>query len=319
MQGVVLLILGADSSLGPAKVGGSMNSANVKVAGGIASFTLGNDLRAGSAGGLICSVAGDIGAVKIGGDVYANDSLPSGGVLAQGGNVKSVTIGGNVTGGKGVAGSGLNGGVYASGRIGNVYIGGDVTIDPSFAGQAESCATGVRAGQDIGHVKIRGDVAGTGFFEKVEVTAFKNLNPAIPVAIKPVTVGGNVSAFEINAGHPLDGVGIASADVQVGNVTVGGNWTFSSMRVGVSGPVAYVGDGKDVLLPGNTPGIISRIASVTIKGAVYSGGAPFPTAIVAEDIGSLSIGGGKVPLAKFGGAKDRFVLGTSGNVRIYEI
>jgi hypothetical protein len=126
-----------------------------------------------------------------------------------------------------------------------------------------------------------------------------------------------VRAFEINAGYPLGGVGIASADVHVGKVTVGGDWIASSMRVGVSGPAFYVGDGNDVLLTGNTPGIISRIASVTIKGAVYGNG--LPTAIVAEDVGSLSIGGGKVPLAGFGGAKDRFVLGTSGSVRIYEI
>jgi hypothetical protein len=162
MQGVVLLIQGTGSSLGPAKVGGSMNAVNVKVEGGIASFTLGNDLRAGSIGGLIWSVAGNIGTVKIGGDVFANDAGPSGGVLAQGGNVKSVTIGGNVLGGKGLTGGGLNGGVYASGRIGNVSIGGDVAIDSGFdVDRTAFHVTGVRAGQDIGTVKIRGDVSGS--------------------------------------------------------------------------------------------------------------------------------------------------------------
>lgn len=312
---IIIEITGAGSTLGPVKIGGSMNGGAVSVEGGIASFTLRNDMRGG---GLIRSVTGDIGAVRIGGDVFAIDSAPSGGILADAGNIKSVFIGGNVTSGRGITGGGINGGVFAGGRIGSVFIGGDVIVDGSFnINNTASHITGVRAGRDIGAVTIRGDVSGAGF-EKVEITAYKNLNPAIPLAIKSVTVGGNVSAFEMNAGYPLAGGGTPSADVHIGKVTVGGSWIFSTIRAGVGGPTFNVGVGNDVLLAGDTPGIISRIVSVTIKGTVL--GAPFhPTALLAEDIGSLSIGGSKVPLKKFGDIEDRFVLGNSGNFRIYEV
>lgn len=313
LTGTLLVVSGTGSTLGSTQIGGSMNNVVISAAGGIASLTLGNDMR----GGLIRAVAGDIGQVKIGGDLSAGQTAPSGGIQADAGRIKSVFIGGNVSGGPAIAGGGINGGVLAGERIGKVYVGGDFTVNSSFAGDLGGNITGVRSGRDIGTVTIRGDVAGASF-EKVEITAFKSLNLANPVAIKAVTVGGTVSAFEINAGYPLPNGGTASADVQIGKVTVGGNWIFSTIRAGVGGPTFNVGLGNDVLLPDNTPGVISRIAAVIIKGAIY--GAPFhPTAILAEDVGVLKIGGSKVPLQPFGATKDRFVLGTSGNVRIYEI
>jgi hypothetical protein len=158
----------------------------------------------------------------------------------------------------------------------------------------------------------------------VEIVAFKNPDPSTAVAIRSVTVGGSVGLLNIGAGYQLytnpGSNNGSTADVQIGRISVGGDWAGSSVFCGVSAPFVAVGVGNDTLLPGGQPGIIARIGSVVIKGAVNgTTSAANATAFLAEEIGSFSVNGAKLPLKPLGQAKDRFVIGGSGNVRIYEV
>lgn len=319
---VQLSVIGAGSMLGPAKIGGSLNIANIVVAGNIPSIAVGQDVRGSQS--RIHSTGGNIGTVKIGGDLVGDTAAYSGAIVTDAGNIGAVKIGGSIFGGNLTAGVGPCGAVYSSGRIGSVSVGGDIVVHPLIdSGDAPSSVTGIRAGLDIGSVTVRGEIRGT-LSEKVEIVAFKNPDPATAVAIRSVTIGGSVGLLNLGAGYPLGvfpgSMTGSSPDVQIGRISIGGDWVGSSVFCGVSAPNVAVGLGAETLLPGGQAAIVARIGSIVIKGAVNgSTNAAQATAFLAEDIGSFSVNGAKLALKPLGAAKDRFLIGGSGNVRVYEV
>ena len=87
-------------------------------------------------------------------------------------------------------------------------------------------------------------------------------------------------------------------DASIGKVSVNGNWTASSVVAGVSDPSDNGFGRDDALITGDgTPALVSRIASVIIKGTAMGSGTPTDhSAITAQKISSLRISGIKVPL-----------------------
>jgi hypothetical protein len=115
--------------------------------------------------------------------------------------------------------------------------------------------------------------------------------------------------------------------VQIGRVTVAGNWTASTLAAGVDPLAAGFGDADDrVIAGGGLDAIRSRIAAVIVKGSVVGTAATGDHfGFVAEEIGAFRIGRRKLVLSKGAGNDDttasdpNFLLGTDGDVRAREL
>ena len=123
----------------------------------------------------------------------------------------------------------------------------------------------------------------------------------------------------ILVGYNKDEVPLNS-DAQAGKIFVKGDWRASSLAVGV---VDSTSDGfgrNDMLIPGDaTPSLVSRIASLTIKGtASGSTGDNDHFGITAQQINKVSIAGAKIALT--GSASDDILVDTANqDFRIVEI
>ena len=91
-----------------------------------------------------------------------------------------------------------------------------------------------------------------------------------------------------------------NADAQIGTVTVGGDWIASNLVAGVQDDAnparnAFFGDGNDQKITGgtDTAARISKIASITIKGAVLGTGSILTDhfGFLATNIGIFKAGG----------------------------
>jgi hypothetical protein len=339
--------------MGPVRVGGniaagsSFGTGRVFANGTLAGLTVGGSLlgvspapSSGSESGEVrCN--GAMGPVTITGDVVGGRIGTTGRVFA-GGPLASVTIGGSLIGG---ADRGT-GEVFGEGPIGPVRIGGDIVggfslfsgpggtgyvqgrrIASLFVGgsiRAGSEASGpdarsgsVRAAEDIGPITVRGSLLGDAE-TPVVISARGQAAPTGPadVAIRSVTVGGRVEHALILAGYGTNFVG-GNGDAQIGAVVVGGDWVASRLAAGTG-----VGDDKtpgtpdDTFLGGGRPGVVSKIASIAIGGqALGTVGGADSFGLLAEKIGSLTVGGTVVPLTA--GSDDRPV-GATGDLRVVD-
>ena len=343
-------------NMGAVKIGGNIrggagvDSGTLHSDRNIASITIGGSVIGGSAlfAGTISAnnaTAGGnptIGAVKISGNLEGGGGYRAGSIFADS-FIASVTIGGSVTStgvygetgsiivdtilglgetrglgpvkiGRDLSGgiSGTSGTIATSGSIASVTIGGDLT------GGGFQDHNGIVAGGKIGAVKIGGSVSSdraTGIFIQARGL------PGTPLAIASVTVGGDVTGLNILAGYDYNiALGGQVADTQIGPVTVGGNWLGGSIAAGVNAHNGIFGDADDTVITsgGNSPAIFSKIASITIKGFVFSefnaGG------FVAEEIGKLKIGTATIPLTT-GPSTDLtpLFLGINGIFRVREV
>jgi hypothetical protein len=137
--------------------------------------------------------------------------------------------------------------------------------------------------------------------------------------VKSIAVGGSVEFASILLGYSKDGLG-QNADAQIGAVTVGRDWIASSLLVGVNPADGFIGDANDVKLAGNfgagvvkdSPGVISKIASVVIRGGVFGTSSAVSLSdrfgFVAEQVGSFSVNGLALPLTA-GASNNTFALG----------
>ncbi|MEA3208278.1 MAG: trimeric autotransporter adhesin [Chthoniobacter sp.] len=151
------------------------------------------------------------------------------------------------------------------------------------------------AGQ-IGAATITGDLTGA------TITALGLLVPTddkAAVAIKKLSVGGNVANSQILAGYDLAGAAM-NADVSIGTVSVKGAWTASSLVAGIADSTAN-GFGRDDTrivtggLVGGDLNIIAKIASLTIKLAATGSAASGDFfGITAEQIVKAKINGAAV-------------------------
>ncbi len=95
-----------------------------------------------------------------------------------------------------------------------------------------------------------------------------------------------------------------SADARIGSVTVGGDWTASSIAAGINDGGNGFGDSNDAVMSGgivrDDPNRVSRIGSVVIKGQAIGTLDSVSTTdtfgIVAQRIGSLTVGAAVFPL-----------------------
>jgi hypothetical protein len=141
------------------------------------------------------------------------------------------------------------------------------------------------------------------------------------VAIGSLAVSGRVEYARVLAGY-LDDVAW-NADAQIGPVAVRGDWVASSIAAGARpGDNNYFGDVDDMKASGlyvkDTPGITSRIASLTINGQVVGTFTPVDHyGIVAENVVAVTVGGTPLPLRP--DSKDFLAVGIDGDFKVREV
>ncbi len=254
-----------------------------KLTGGLGKLTVRGDFDSVNLSVSGGSSAG-IGTISIGGSTR---SAFSGGLISSDGDIGSISIKGSLRSTEIRTASGS--------KIGKISIGGDYT--PGFSG-------GISSGLTIGAVSIKGDASG------LSLSAAGGGAPGVPT-IKSVTIGGNASNVFIFAGLTNGGTVITDAGAGIGTVKVGGDWIMGSILAGVRSD----GFTFDTTL---APGIVSRIASITIGGSVSGalGMGADSYAFAAQQIASLSINKQKIALTK--NAPDNFALTAIGDMRVIE-
>jgi hypothetical protein len=322
--------------LGRLSVAGDINLAEIVVAaGGAGSIEVGGSL-VGTTGAFPGStghnahvrVTGDVGRVRIGGDVVGGTATQTG-FLEILGNLGSLAVGGSVVGGPGQQ----QGGIEVSGKLGSAAVGGDVIGGGDLSGMVESAG-------DMGPVTVGGNlVGGTGVFAGSVVAA--NATRMTSVTVRGSLLGGRIQGNDVGrvrvggdivgGPEPFSGSVLVNrlAAVTVGGSVIGGPGEFSGSIsgttvgpvrvgrdvVGGAGPVSGRVDGsvgiRSVSVGGSLLGgagdqsgeITSdgRIGAVTVGGSLRGGSLPDPAPdldgsglIQADRLGSVSIGGSVV-------------------------
>ncbi len=357
-QGSGTLGTNISGALGFLKVAGNVKEVVFRV-GSVGSVTIGGSLVGGTGGGEILS-DGAIGPVKIGGNIEGSSSSPfDQGSIFAGGTLASVTVGGSLIGGAdtftgsiqsyGAMGpvkiggdvmggsSAFTGSISSRSKIASVAVGGSLLAAGSiYSDHAVGSVTiggsiiagTIKAGDSLGQVTVKGSLIGTST-APVLITARGQATPGlgVDVAIKGLSVGGRVEFTDILAGYNTNFPSTAlNADAQIGPVVIGGDWIASNLVAGVQddgSPVrnAFFGDANDLKIAGGSAGIVSKIASILIKGtALGTVGGTDHFGFVAQQIGSFKIGATAFPLTA-GAANDNAGLpvGITGDLRVREV
>jgi hypothetical protein len=287
----------------------------------------------GADGSLQSNIVGKLGSLTVKGDIVgASINISNGGIGA-------IVVLGDLIGGAGD----FSGAIVATDKIGNVLIKGtmfggtgdysgsivssnnasigNVTVGSILGGA--SAANGIFSDGTLGRVKVTGSVSGSEAFAAT-ISAKGTMDPGKAtkaMAIKGLAVGGSVRFANVLAGYSTGG-SAANADVQIGPVSVGGNWIASNIAAGILGIAA---GGFETANPspilGGSGDVISKIASIAIKGAAFgtiAAGDHF--GFVAEEIGKLRIGATTFPLER-GAHNDTagFAIGPSHDLIVREV
>jgi hypothetical protein len=245
------------------------------------------------------------GTVLIKGEIKGGLGDDTGQLTFEGG--KKVTVTGIVEGGDG-ASSGM---LFANDAIGSVTLGG------LKAGTGNLSGSLINLSGSFKTVVVTGDILGL-------ATNPANLSAVTGpggVALGSVTVKGNVTFGQITAGFA--GTTSITADPGIGKVTIGKDFTSSSIVAGVDPVNGFFGDGDDkYIVGGNDPAIIARIGAVVIKGTVLGTAAPTTDSfgIVAEEIGKVTVG--KTVIALTPGPSNDLsdtLIGGTTDVRVREL
>jgi hypothetical protein len=320
----------ASISIGGSFTGGTMTQAgDIFTNGVLGVMKIGGDLRGGTGQQSAYINADAINQLTIGGSIVGGSNNASGFVLVEG-LLGAMKIGGDIVGGDAGTGEDFDDtGAIRAERIGSVFVGGSIIAGRASGGGELVNSGAIRASEDIGAITIKGSLIGNSS-HRVLITAFGQAAPgATDVAIKSLTVGGRVEDTYILAGY--DTFDIPSAenpDAQIGAVKIGGDWIASSLVAGVQDDGDdelddFFGDDDDARIPGGNGSIVSRIASIVIKGAVLGTvGLADHFGFVAQQIGSFSVAGTKLPLAAGAGSADDlagYAVGITGDVRVREV
>ncbi len=316
--------LGSLTVHGSVQGGASNSSGAIVVLGNAGSVTVLGDVVGGDSDNTGFVATGDTTLkIAIEGSMIGKGGQFSGSIQAQG-IVQRLSVGLDLQGGSGQS-SGL---IYSKNGIGLLTIGRDIvgdtgpasgsilTSDNHFIAPVLGLIVhgGVRSGTGAGSggivvggnillLQIDKDVVGTDaspvFIDAYNIPAAKAKSN---VAIKTVHIKGSVTDVQLGAGyHP--GFYI-EPDAQIGHVTIGGDFTRSSIVAGATDvSMDGYGNADDIVDPVATvagfdhPDIHSAIASVVIKGGVF--GSTDTTAhfgIEAESVGTLTIGKNQITL-----------------------
>jgi hypothetical protein len=195
-------------------------------------------------------------------------------------------------------------GALVAGGIGTMKINGDLQsgLDETRVGLQGSGSVGAQG--PIGKLIIGGSLIGNEN-RTVNILAFGEEGVA---AIGQLKVGGDVTYANVITGTSLrntnPGQVVINADAEIRNVKIDGDVSAMNITAGVNaGPDGKFGTADDRLLTGtfgfSDPKVFSRIAKVIIGGQVLGvgdGATKDPFGIVAQHIGSIIVGGNKVPL-----------------------
>lgn len=294
-------------AMGPVKIAGD-------VIGGIVSNT-----------GRIVSMS-TIASVTIGGSLVGGDSSFSGEILSTGA-MGPVKIAGDIAGGDTSIFQSPKSGYIEGLRIASLFVGGSIRAGVDRGSGPLTDSGAVRAVDDIGPITIKGSLLGSasadgdptdGDFTPASISARGQggigFDAKNDIAIKSIKIGGRVELAQILAGYDPT-LAAKNADAQIGPVTIGGDLIASSIVAGVSTSGPFFGTPLDAKASGaevkdslDANGAISRIASIVIKGSVFGTAATndaITFAIVAQNIGSLKVGGTKIPFQS-GASNDLF-------------
>lgn len=301
-------------------------SGNVQCTGSLRRVSIGADVVGGSGNNTGLVVGSDtLGKVRVAGSLIGGSGIGSG--AFYGSTVESIRVGGDVVGGSanrsgviigidavgpirvagdmiggsisGAASLNLSGAIRFIGRIASVTIGGSLVsgVDNSTGTLKRSGA--ILAGDDIGTLKIGGDIVGNDSNPVLIVARGQKVKPTtgFDLAIGNLNIRGNVAHAKVFAGFTWSlAFGPGNADASIGQVTVGGNWTASSLvagttNLGLDDAVGGMGadaddvnfaDGHDVLQIVDDTALVARIGSIVIRGNVEG------TAAVGDHFGFVS-------------------------------
>jgi fibronectin-binding autotransporter adhesin len=272
-------------------VGGDVSDASVKITGlvgtvrsSLGALTIAGDLRAPASNGSgSFLVDGDIGPVKIGGEMVGGATLFSGSLQSVYGKIGNVTIGGSLTGGTGT----LTGAIIGPLGIGNVTVGGDFrggpgnqADTPGYTGDSGS----IRTTQTLASLTIGGSIIGT----NRDFSAYVGAN-----RIGNISIGGSVE------GNAFSSASI-KAELGIGNVTIGrdlhGSFANNTARISTQ-----TGDIGNVTIRGSVIGgsgdnsgdvvaLDGNIGNVIVRGKVQGGSGVNAGSILAFDAGTTGEG-----------------------------
>ena len=207
--------------------------------------------------------------------------------------------------------------VIAEGKLGAVTIGRSMDGNGGFVRLIGFTS--------VGKVSVGGDMESAGIIAGGKA---RPAHAAAALAIAGVTVKGNVSDSLIAAGLGAGDHG--NPDAQIGAITVGGDWSRSFATAGIDIVNDFtIGDANDaVSVPTgpytNNPAIISKIASITIKGHIFGtpeAGDSF--GFVAQSIGKFVRGSTAYALrpnpTPNAAPLDVFNVSTTGDVFVREV
>lgn len=280
----------AKVTVGGSLIGGSAKfSGSILSVGSLGSATVRHDVIGGSASntGDIDSFA-DADLITVGGRLQGGPVSYSGRIVAANGDLGVVKVRGDVVGAVG-ADTGI---VFAGGDIANVTIGGSV-----FSGNGVGSGS-IRSGAVLGPVKVSGDLVGSQA-HPVYITAKGLLMAPVgssPVAMKSVTVLGSAHFASLVAGISAFSFAPMNGDAGIGSVKIGADAIGVRIAAGTgAGGDGILGTSDDSFLGGGNPNVLSTIASITVGGQVA--GTPSGMsgtdgyAFIAQKIGSVKIAG----------------------------
>ena len=323
-------------------IGGLGTDGRLRVDGNVGTVLVGGSLFGSTdSGSGSIRIGGDAGSVKIKGSLIGGVASDTGHLLI-GGNVKTIAIGGSLIGGgvinidSNVGSFSESGFVTVRGNANKVTIGGSVVAGQDSSGDVQG---GLRFGGRVKTLAIAGDVrsdvvttvANLVTAKPIVISVLGGANPTTPaeaVALAKFTIGGSVTNAEILIGY--EGTQPRNPDAALGSLFVKGNWTISSLAVGIdNGADNRFGTNDDA---GISPSgafsdgpAVASIANLIVNGPVagtpafvagFSGIFDDDFGFVAESFRAVRFSGVPLPLTTAG---DDLLVAATLDVRLREI
>ncbi len=260
------------------------NGAGDEARGTIGSVTIGGSLIGGSVlrAGAIEST-GDLGVVNIRRDIQGGSGVTAGSIQSDLGKIKSVTLGGSLIGGVGK----FSGQIRSGNDLGPVKIAGNVQGGSGDESGKIDAGGGIVAGGPatgrIASITIGGSFTGGsgGHFTFIDGNGTQHLGQIFSAgSIGPVKIGRDLSGGSGPASGSIFGTGLAS--VSIGGSLIGGRGDDSG-RIASDGDIGAVKIGHDLRGgSGVRAGHIDsfdKLASVTIGGSLLGGAGSFSAEI----------------------------------------
>lgn len=303
-------------------VGSSGITSGTVYGGSVSTFTLGGSIIGGSVDYAGYANFGILGKATVAGSIHGGTAYLTG--MFTSNSTKSFTMNGSLYGGTdgntGVISLGttgtfaLKGGIYGNeateaataGTVAMVRLSGASTVSilgGIHAGRAAGGTALIYNGAlflegNTGTVTIKGGVTGNTELKAYVLAQGVAVNPGDIMAIKSLSITGDVSHATIATGHTSAvGAAIGNAenpDAGLGSLTVTGNWLHSSLLVGIN-DVSENGAGNSDTRSASDASRIAKVGTIKITGRVLDDpSAPGFSGFIAEKIAKITVGGATV-------------------------